>query len=85
MSSSKDKFLKLSNKISNLNVQLEKEKQLRAEHLETRYSNVQKRFVEFQNMQAQRYVLLRDQIVNLSKNIEDEKHSNHRVIDHKIK
>lgn len=85
MSSTKDKFLKLSNKINNLNVNLEKEKKQHIEDIETRFQMTQKRFMDFQLSQNNKYNILRTRIAELSKNIDEEKQINHKVVEQRIK
>ena len=85
MSSTKDKFLKLSNKINNLNLNLEKEKKQQVENIEVRFQNLQKRFLNFQQAQANKYNMLRQQIANLAKNIDEEKQVSHKIVEQKIK
>lgn len=85
MSSANSKFLKLSQKISSLNVQLEKEKQIQSEHLETRYKGIESRFGEFQSKQTQRYSALRNRIANLSKMVDEERHEGSKMADKKLR
>ena len=85
MSAANAKFLKLSQKISSLNVQLEKEKQLQSEHLETRYKSIESRFNNFQSRQIQRYSGLRNRIANLSKLVDEERHEGSKMADKKLR
>lgn len=85
MSSTKEKFLKLSNKINKLNLNLEKEKKQQVESIEVRFQALQTRFLSFQQAQTNKYSALRAQIGSLAKNIDAEKQVSHRMVEQKIK
>ena len=85
MTSTKEKFLKLSNKINNLNLHLEKEKKQQVENIEVRFQHIQKRFLSFQQLQTNKYNALKQQIGNLAQNIDEEKQINHKIVEQKIK